>query len=101
MGHYAKVVDGIVTKVIVANAEYFNEFVDDSPGEWIKTSYNTFGGVHYKPSDNSNTSEPSTDQSKALRKTYPTDGKSYSWNDDLYKSDNTKGWVLESVQELD
>ena len=30
---------------------------------------------------------------------YPTDGKSYSWDDAAYKADNTKGWVLESVQE--
>ena len=25
--------------------------------------------------------------------TYPTDGKSYDWNENLYQSDNTKGWV--------
>ena len=46
MAHYAKVVDGIVTKVIVAEQEFFNNFVDDSPGRWIQTSYNTFGGEH-------------------------------------------------------
>ena len=39
MAHYAKVENGIVTKVIVAEAEFFNTFVDDSPGEWIQTSY--------------------------------------------------------------
>lgn len=46
MAHYAKVTDGIVTKVIVAEAEFFNTFVDDSAGEWIQTSYNTHGGEH-------------------------------------------------------
>ena len=46
MAHFAKVVDGIVTKVIVAEPEYFNTFVDDSPGNWIQTSYNTIGGEH-------------------------------------------------------
>ena len=46
MAHYAKVVDGIVTKVIVAEADFFNTFVDDSAGEWIQTSYNTHGGEH-------------------------------------------------------
>jgi hypothetical protein len=46
MSHFAKVQDGIVTKVIVAEAEFFNTFVDSSPGEWIQTSYNTHGGVH-------------------------------------------------------
>ena len=33
MAHYAKVVDGIVTNVIVADASYFDTFVDDSYGE--------------------------------------------------------------------
>lgn len=47
MSHYAKVQDGKVVKVIVAEAEFFDTFVDNSPGEWIQTSYNTFGGVHY------------------------------------------------------
>lgn len=46
MAHFAKVVGGIVTDVIVAEPEYFETFVDSSPGEWIQTSYNTFGGVH-------------------------------------------------------
>jgi hypothetical protein len=46
MSHYAKVVDGVVTQVIVAEAEFFQTFVDTSPGEWIQTSYNTHGGQH-------------------------------------------------------
>jgi hypothetical protein len=46
MAHFAKVQDGVVTQVIVAEPEFFNTFVDTSPGEWIQTSYNTHGGVH-------------------------------------------------------
>ena len=46
MTHFAKVVDGVVTQVIVAEPEFFQTFVDSSPGEWIQTSYNTLGGVH-------------------------------------------------------
>lgn len=46
MGHFAKVTDGKVTQVIVAEPEFFETFVDTSPGEWIQTSYNTQGGVH-------------------------------------------------------
>ena len=46
MGHFAKVTDGKVTQVIVAEPEFFTTFVDTSPGEWIQTSYNTKGGVH-------------------------------------------------------
>ena len=46
MAHYAKIVYGKVTTVIVAEAEFFDTFVDDSPGTWVQTSYNTKGGVH-------------------------------------------------------
>ena len=46
MGHFAKVTDGKVTQVIVAEPEFFTTFVDSSAGEWIQTSYNTQGGVH-------------------------------------------------------
>jgi len=46
MSHYAKVVNGVVVQIIVAEAEFFNTFVDTSPGEWIQTSYNTYGGQH-------------------------------------------------------
>jgi hypothetical protein len=37
MSHFAKVVDRIVTKVIVAEPEYFDTFMDDSPGTWVQT----------------------------------------------------------------
>ena len=46
MAHYAKVEDSLVTKVIVAETEFFDIFVDSSPGKWIQTSYNTVSGVH-------------------------------------------------------
>ena len=130
MAHYAKVVNGIVEKVIVAEAEFFDTFVDGTPGKWIQTSYNTRGGVHYEP----NSITHSSDQSKALRKNYagigfvydsdkdafyepqpyaswklnnttciweppialPNDGNGYYWDESVYQSDNTKGWVLDN-----
>ena len=130
MAHYAKVRDGIVLQVIVAEEDFFKTFVDTEPGKWVQTSYNTRGGVHYEP--NSNT--PSSDQSKALRKNYagigfvydsdkdafyepqpypswklnnttciweppialPNDGNGYYWDESVYQSDNTKGWVLDN-----
>ena len=46
MSHYAKVLDGKVCNIIVAEADFFNTFVDTSPGQWIQTSYNTFGNQH-------------------------------------------------------
>ena len=30
----------------MAEPEFFQTFVDSSPGEWIQTSYNTHGGQH-------------------------------------------------------
>ena len=46
MSHYAKVLNGQVVQVIVAEADFFNTFVDSSPGQWIQTSYNTHGNQH-------------------------------------------------------
>ena len=46
MSHFAKVLDGKVVQVIVAEPEFFNTFVDTSPGQWIQTSYNTYGNKH-------------------------------------------------------
>jgi hypothetical protein len=46
MAHWAKVVDGKVVSVIVAEADFFDTFVDSSPGAWIQTSYRTQGGQH-------------------------------------------------------
>ena len=80
MAHYAKVNNGIVEQVIVAEADYFDTFIDNSPGEWIQTSYNTRGGVHYEP----NTDTPSDDQSKALRKNYAGIGYTYDSDRDAF-----------------
>lgn len=46
MSHFAKVTDGKVTQVIVAEKEFFDTYVDSTPGEWIQTSYNTQAGKH-------------------------------------------------------
>ena len=78
MSHYAKVVNGYVTQVIVAEADFFNTFVDSSPGEWIQTSYNTRGGVHYAP--NSNT----PDGGVALRGNYAGIGYIYDKTHDVF-----------------
>ena len=72
MAHFAKVRDGLVVNVIVAEPEFFDTFVDDSAGQWIQTSYNTRGGVHYDQDGNE-----SADQSKSLRKNYAGVGFSY------------------------
>lgn len=73
MGHFAKVVNQIVVEVIVAEKDFFDTFIDSSPGEWLQTSYNTRGGIYYDP----NTNVPAQDQSKAYRKNYAGIGYKY------------------------
>jgi hypothetical protein len=91
MAHFAKVLDGTVIDVIVAEPEFFETFRDTSPGTWIQTSYNTRGGVHYDPA----TGEPSADQSKALRKNYAGTGFSYNHILDAFiPSKPYQSWVL-------
>jgi hypothetical protein len=112
MGHYAKVENEIVTKVIVAEAEFFDNFVDTTPGRWIQTSYNTFGnqhklggtplrgnfaGIGYKyDHQNDVFYAPKPFASWTLNKStwlweaptpMPIDDKFYLWNED------TKSWV--------
>jgi hypothetical protein len=108
MGHYAKVEDGIVTQVIVADGPGWCE--QNLGGEWVQTSYNTHGGVHSGGKfpihknyagigftfDGIGFAAPQPFASWALNpQSYlweaptpmPTDSKSYTWNED------TLSWV--------
>lgn len=78
MGHFAKVVDGRVTQVIVANPDFFETFVDQTgPGEWIQTSYNTHAGIHYG-------ADGKPDGGVALRKNYAGIGYTYDRTRDAF-----------------
>lgn len=46
MAHYAKIENGIVTEVIVAEQDFIDSGAVGDPAQWIQTSYNTQGGVH-------------------------------------------------------
>lgn len=92
MTHFAKVKDGIVTQVIVSEQEFFNAFVDSSPGEWIQTSYNTRGGVHYAP----NSDEP--DGGVALRKNFAGIDYAYDKDRDAFIPPKPfASWVLDDA----
>lgn len=81
MSHFAKVLDGKVVQVIVAEKEFFDTFVDSTPGEWIQTSYNTHGNQH---PDN-----------KPLRGNYAGIGFTYDKeNDVFYAPQPYASWVL-------
>lgn len=88
MAHYAKVVDGKVTQVIVAEADFFDTFVDSSPGAWIQTSYNTRGNVHYGQ-------DGQPDGGVALRGNYAGIGYTYdAASDKFYAPQPYASWVL-------
>ena len=109
MSHFAKIEDGLVTTVIVAE----QEFIDGQEGTWIQTSYNTRGGKHYDQDGNEDsiaqlrknyagigyTYDPTRNafyapkpyMSWTLNNTtclwespvaYPSDGKMYNWNEE-------------------
>jgi hypothetical protein len=80
LGHFAKIVDGKVTEVIVAEKEFFDTFVDSSPGNWLRTSYNMRGGIHYEPDSDT----PRADQSMALRANYAGVGYTYDAVNDVF-----------------
>ena len=92
MSHYAKVVDGKVTQVIVAEADFFNTFVDSSPGTWLQTSYNTRGGVHYLPNSNTPSGQA------AMRGNYAGIGYTYdSTHDVFYAPQPYPSWTLNTT----
>ena len=81
MSHFAKVLDGKVIQVIVAEPEFFQTFVDDSAGEWIQTSYNTYANSH--------------PQGNPLRGNYAGIGFIYDRvNDVFYAPQPFKSWIL-------
>ena len=88
MSHFAKVLDGRVIQVIVAEPDFFTTFVDSSPGSWIQTSYNTRGNVHYGPDG-----EP--DGGVAMRGNYAGIGYTYDVaNDVFYAPQPYPSWIL-------
>jgi len=91
MSHFAKVLDGKVIQVIVAEPDFFDTFVDSSPGQWLQTSYNTRGNIHYGPDG-----EP--DGSIALRGNYAGIGYTYdAANDVFYAPQPFPSWTLDQT----
>jgi hypothetical protein len=91
MGHYAKVLNDQVIQVITAEPDFFDSFVDTSPGEWIQCSYNTINGVHVRGGT-------------PLRGNYPGVGYTYDRTHDVFYEPkpfpswtlNTSTWAWES-----
>lgn len=93
MGHFAKVINGIVKEVIVAEPEYIEERirnrVDIIDCDWVQTSYNTHGGVHYGP-------DGQPDDKPALRANYAAVGHIYDKENDVFypPKPQGEGWTI-------
>jgi hypothetical protein len=46
MSHFAKVIDGVVTAVLVIEQDVIDTGAFGDPALWVQTSYNTHGGQH-------------------------------------------------------
>jgi|TARA_Y100000310_G_scaffold69176_1_gene64611 hypothetical protein len=90
MAHFAEIDENnIVTRVIVAEQDFIDSGAVGDSSNWIQTSYNTKGGVHYAPNSN----EP--DGGIALRKNYAGVGFTYdSDRDAFYTSQPYPSWSL-------
>jgi len=71
MAHYAKVLNNKVIQIITAEEDFFDSFIDETPGKWIQTSYNTRKGVH-------------SDGGTPLRKNYAGVGFTYDKTRDAF-----------------
>ena len=104
MSHYAKVVDGLVTEVLVADVN----FISGLGGSWIQTSYNTMGGKHYTQEEVTTTftdlegleqehtqTEFVEDGTDGLRKNFASAGYTYdSVRDAFYAPQPYASWTL-------
>ena len=94
--YWAKAVDGLVVKVIVANDDFFETFIDDSAGTWIETKMDgsirkNYAGIGFSYDQGRDAFyEPQPYASWTLNETtcqwecpvaYPDDGNMYEWNE--------------------
>ena len=106
MAHFAKVIDGIVTEVLVIDQDVIDTGLFGDPALFVQTSYNTVGGQHPEgrplrknyagigytyDAERDAFIPPQPFQSWELNETtclweslveYPNDGNLYSWNED-------------------
>jgi hypothetical protein len=100
MSHFAKIINGSVIQVIVAEQDFIDIISKNEPEEvsWVQTSYNVRNGVYYDPS----TGLPAANQESVMlgyperqRKNYATIGGTYDSELDIFinRKEYSK-WVL-------
>jgi len=123
MSHFARIENGTVTQVIVAEQDVIDSGLFGSPNSWVQTSYNTYGGEHrlggnplrknYAGVGYSYDSErdafipPKPYNSWTLDEetclwnppvAMPTDGKIYSWNEETLSWDEVEIVIPEQTE---
>ena len=108
MAHFAKLNNNIVTEVIVAEQNFINSGSVGDSFLWIQTSYNEnfrgkFAGigdtwdkvneVFVSPRPFTSWTLDENTYQWVCPLTHPDDDKMYTWDEDIYQADNTKGWV--------
>jgi hypothetical protein len=96
MSHFAQIDENnVVQQVLVITQAEIDTGNWGDPAEWIQTSYNTHGGIHYLP----NGGPPSPDQSKALHKNYA--GIGFNWDGiGFFAPQPYPSWILNSFSYL-
>ena len=90
MAHFAKVENGIVTRVIVAEQDFIDSGAVGDPSEWIQTSYGAFGGEYLDVQTYSVRPEK-----QALRKNFAGVGFTYdSVRDAFIPPKQFESWIL-------
>lgn len=81
MSHFAKVIDGIVTEVLVIEQDVIDTGMFGDPSLFVQTSYNTYGGQH--------------PEGRPLRKNYAGIGDTYdAERDAFYAPQPFASWTL-------
>ena len=97
MGHFAKVTNGKVTNVIVAEQDFIDNYVDNMPGRWVKTSFNIHAGVYYGTDGQavSNQAEAIAEDEGRQRKNFASIGFNYD-GIGFYPPQPYNSWALNS-----
>ena len=91
MSHFAQVINGIVQQVIVAEQDVINSGLFGPASEWVQTSYNTRGNVHYGQ-------DGKPDGGVALRGNYAGIGYIYdSQHDVFYPPQPYPSWTISAA----
>ena len=95
MSHFARIENGVVTQVIVAEPDFIATGALGDPAAWVQTSYNTIGNQH--------------PEGRPLRGNYAGIGYTYDAENDVFVAPkpaddatlNTTTWLWEVPEKAD